>query len=155
MAERGRAWRGTACVALAIAAGCGSSAESGSADAGDASADETASARVDAPVSPADDADLCPGTHDPRCGVVTITRVADCTYALPGEPPLPTDVALYLDGDGGHTKVPQDRQDQEGWDYVDTTYASIRLYGSWCDMDRAGTLGTPSFLAACIPVCIP
>jgi hypothetical protein len=155
MDGRGCGWPRTACVALVIVAGCGSSAGSGSTDAGDAGAEVAASASVDAPVIPADGVDLCPGAHAPNCGILTVTPVADCTYALPGEPPDPANVGVHVAVDGGFTRIPQDRQDQEGWDYVDMTYASIRLYGSWCDLARAGTLGTPSVVAACIPGCIP
>lgn len=110
-------------------------------------------ASADAPVIAADGGDLCP--LNPVCGVHAVTRIADCTYALPAAPPDPSNVGVYLVGDGGTTKIPRDQQDQEGWDYVDTTYASIRLYGSWCDMDRAGTLGTPKFVAGCPGICIP
>ena len=67
---------------------------------------------------------------------------------------MPADVGVYLVVDGGITTIPRDRQDQEGWDYADMTYSSIRLYGSWSDMDRTGTLGTPNVVAGCLPICI-
>jgi hypothetical protein len=126
------------CVAWsALASGCDSSAAGGSTDAGDSSADATADASA-------------------NCGILMmVTRVADCTYALPGEPPDPANAGVYLVVDGGITKIPRDRQDQEGWDYVDMTYNSIRLYGTWCAKDQAGALAAIDFIVGCPPPFLP
>jgi hypothetical protein len=142
---------GTAWVAVVLAAGCGSSGAAGPAD---ATADGAEDAPVDAPSSMAPEVDLCPGAHEPGCGVTSPKRVGDCLYMLLGEPQVPSNVAAYLVGDAGMMKIPRDPQDLDGWDYVDATFTSIRLYGSWCDEDRSGMFGTLTFEAGCSG-CVP
>jgi hypothetical protein len=138
MDGRGRAAWG----AILLAAGCGAS---GATDAGvDTSGDAPATAA---------DGFVC--AQDPRCGAQTPLRVAACLYMLPNPPPEPTNVGVYLVGDGGMMKIPRDTQDQDGWDYVDGTFTSIQLYGSFCDEDRSGMFGTAMFVAGCPALCIP
>jgi hypothetical protein len=69
---------------------------------------------------------------------------APCTYALPEVPPIPNNTALYV----GNVRIQRDPAHLEGWDY-DAIMKSIRLYGTWCDKDQAGTLGALAWYAAC------
>jgi hypothetical protein len=153
MVGRARASRRATWVAIVLAAGCGSSGLKVPMDATEPSADTSTDAQVDSPVMPADRIDLCPG--QPGCGVLSLERVADCTYAFSVAPLEPTNVGVFFAGDGGITKIPRDSQDRDGWDYVDGTSTSIRLFGSWCDEDRAGRFGPPTVIAGCPGICIP
>jgi hypothetical protein len=152
MDGRGRASRRAASVALVLAVGCGSSGAIHPTDATDVS-DTAKDAGVDGRAMPADGFDPCP--PEPGCGLLSPERIDDCTYALPAEPPEPGNVGVYFTGDGGLMRIPRDSQDHDGWDYVDATYTSIRLYGGWCDEDRSGMFGPPMVIAGCPGLCIP
>ncbi|HVU51933.1 MAG TPA: hypothetical protein VHL80_14650 [Polyangia bacterium] len=142
--------RRAAWVAIVVAASCGSSGEEGPLDAAvEAAIDGTA----DAPATPADASGAC--AVDPDCGVHAPERVTDCLYMLPKAPPVPSDVGVYFVGDGGMMKIPWDTEERDGWDYVDGTATSIRLYGGWCDDDRSGMFGTVMIIAGCPGICVP
>jgi hypothetical protein len=146
MDGRGRVARRVAWIAVVLAVGCGSSNAPGHADATEAGADAD---------GPTGDVDSFVCAQPPGCGLLSLDRVADCTYALSVAPEEPTNVGVYLVGDGGNLKIPRDSRDQDGWDYVDGTSMSIRLFGSWCDDDRSGMLGRPMLVAGCPGICIP
>jgi hypothetical protein len=151
MDGRGRASRRAAWVAVVLAAGCGSSSNGPKDAAQDAAKDAAQDAARDAP---APEVDPCPGAHEPGCGLLSPERVDDCVYALPAEPQVPTNVGVFFVSDGGSMRIPHDQQDLDGWDYVDSTATSIRLYGTWCDKDRSGVFGTLNVFAGCSG-CIP
>jgi hypothetical protein len=58
-----------------------------------------------------------------------------CTYALGALPASPQDLVVTA----GTGVIPRDATHAEGWDY-DTGGKTIRLYGTWCAKDQAGTL---------------
>ena len=54
--------------------------------------------------------------------------VGSCVFALPSTPPVPNGVTVTVNG----ASVPRDTRHMIGWDYLDATYTSFGLYGTWC-----------------------
>ena len=73
--------------------------------------------------------------------------IGSCSFGLGGAPPDPTSVKVTAGG----VKIPNDPTHMNGWDYG-TGNMSIQLFGSWCDMAKAGTLKDLSAELGCPPI---
>jgi hypothetical protein len=58
---------------------------------------------------------------------------SNCVFPLNTKPPVPTNIAVKVNGN----KSPQDGNHADGWDYTDTNYTGLQVYGSWCDLIKS------------------
>jgi hypothetical protein len=62
-------------------------------------------------------------------------QLISCVFALEAAPQSVNDVALDLHKRGTAEKgqrIPRDTAHVDGWDYVDSSYRAVELFGSWC-----------------------
>ncbi len=64
---------------------------------------------------------------------IAVTLIS-CEIEFSEAPEYPDEVWIYIDG----VLVPRDVTKQNGWDYLDTTYTKIMLYGQACDKLQDG-----------------
>jgi hypothetical protein len=62
--------------------------------------------------------------------------VISCQIQLQEPPLVPDGVHIYIDG----VEVPRDKTKMNGWDYTDSSYTTIELYGDACDLLQDGEL---------------
>jgi hypothetical protein len=78
-----------------------------------------------------------------------IATAADCVLMLP---PRPTDTDLPRIGlRANGAEIPFDAAHRDGWDWTDTSGASVRLYGAVCDDFIAGRIATVKIEYYCGP----
>jgi hypothetical protein len=77
-----------------------------------------------------------------------VKAAADCVFALPALPTglsSPPRMAVRADG----VTVPRDAGHVAGWDYTDSSWSFIRLFGPVCADFLAGQIKTVSILFFC------
>ena len=62
-------------------------------------------------------------------------QVISCTFALPNPPPLANGVHVVVNG----TEIYIDPNHSNGWDYTDTAYSGLQIFGPQCDVIKAGS----------------
>jgi hypothetical protein len=77
-------------------------------------------------------------------------QVISCTFDFQMPPPLTNGVHVTVNG----TEIYDDPTHTSGWDYTDTTYKQIQLYGPPCQQIQAGN-NQIHILFDCKPVIVP
>lgn len=78
-----------------------------------------------------------------------ITMPTDCVLALPPAPAGTVAPRIGLRANGA--LIPFDTGHQDGWDWTDGSWASVRLYGAACDDYLAGRFATVTIEFYCPP----
>jgi hypothetical protein len=79
----------------------------------------------------------------------TITgNVIGCVFPLATKPPLINGVHVVVNG----TEIYIDPAHQSGWDYTDTTYSNLKIYGPLCDQIMSGGVTQVHIQYDCMPV---
>jgi hypothetical protein len=75
-----------------------------------------------------------------------------CLYLLEPPPGVGSliEPEVFVGQDGG-TVLPQGTSQSNGWNFTDSTYTEIEIFGSTCDALQAGSI-TLSVRYVCIPV---
>ena len=72
--------------------------------------------------------------------------VISCKLSLAQPPDNPDGVRLYIDG----VEVPRDITQNNGWDYTDSTFTEIELFGAACGLLQDGDEHTVTATFACV-----
>jgi hypothetical protein len=60
-------------------------------------------------------------------------------------PPVPDHVAVKVND----VTAPRDTNHTDGWDYTDSSYTAIQVYGSWCDMIKSSAATMVDIVFGC------
>jgi hypothetical protein len=72
-------------------------------------------------------------------------EIASCVFPLSSVPPVVDNIGVKVNG----TLVPQDTTKTEGWDYVDDSYTTVEVYGSWCEEIKTTAANTAEIIFGC------
>lgn len=71
--------------------------------------------------------------------------VASCEFPFDKAPPDHTNIAVKVNGQ----RVPEDASHTEGWEYTDSTYRAVKMYGSWCTQIQGVADNKIDFIFGC------
>jgi Mg-chelatase subunit ChlD len=72
-------------------------------------------------------------------------QVSSCVFNLTSTPPDPDNIAVKINGQ----KAPRDATHTDGWDYLDTGYKQVEVFGQWCDQLKAADANKVNFVFGC------
>ena len=75
---------------------------------------------------------------------------ADCTFAVPEGSADGTLTRSHIGVAENGTEIPRDVGRSEGWDYIDATQSSIRLFGRPCAAVKTDELAPVSIIFKCL-----
>lgn len=75
------------------------------------------------------------------------SAAASCRFPLSARPPNPDLVGVLVGAD----RVAKDTGHKDGWDYVDSDYTAVQLFGTACDKVKASGADTVNIIFACKP----